>query len=184
MNETIKIIKRRRSNRSFTGKQIKKDDLRLILSAAMSAPFAGDALCHFTVIQDKKMLDELNSEAKEAAKTLGIEAIAAMASDEKFHCFYNAPTLIITSTKKESVSPEMDASAATENMLIAAESLGLGACWIYFVLFLFHTPKGEKYLEKLKIPKGYKPYTSAALGYKTAPLQSAANRRNNRVTYI
>ncbi len=48
-NETLKIIKQRRSIRSFTEEQIKEEELQVVLEAEMYAPNAGDHAWHFTV---------------------------------------------------------------------------------------------------------------------------------------
>jgi nitroreductase len=75
-------------------------------------------------------------------------------------------TLIIVSYKKDSVCAVYDCSAATQNMLLASESIGLGSCWLNFPLQAFETKQGEALLAELKIPKEYKPITSMIIGYK------------------
>ena len=67
VNETLKIIKQRRSIRSFKDEQIKEEELQAVLEAGLYAPNAGDQAWHFTVIQNKELLDRLNLAAKEAA---------------------------------------------------------------------------------------------------------------------
>ena len=69
-NETLKIIKKRRSIRSFKDEQIKEEELQAVLEAGLYAPNAGDQAWHFTVIQNKELLDRLNLAAKEAAKQM------------------------------------------------------------------------------------------------------------------
>ena len=73
INETLKIIKQRRSIRSFKDEQIKEEELQAVLEAGLYAPNAGDQAWHFTVIQNKELLDRLNFAAKEAAKQLNID---------------------------------------------------------------------------------------------------------------
>jgi nitroreductase len=53
INETLKIIKQRRSIRSFKDKQIKEEELQAVLEAGMYAPNAGDQAWHFTVVQKR-----------------------------------------------------------------------------------------------------------------------------------
>lgn len=184
-NETLQIIKQRRSIRSFQEEQIKEEELQAILEAGMYAPNAGDQAWHFTVVQNKQLLDRLNSTAKEAAKHLDIEGIRELGNNEQFNCLYGAPTLIIVSGKGQSPIPlEADCAAATQNLLVAAESMGLGSCWIHFVLFGFYSPQGPELQKELKIPEGYRPYYSAALGYKLEEAVTAPERKPNLVTYI
>ncbi len=51
-------------------------------------------------------------------------------------------------------------------MILAAESLGIGTCWIGLVTFLFKSDKAEEFLKLLQIPEGYEPYYAITLGYK------------------
>jgi nitroreductase len=69
-------------------------------------------------------------------------------------------------------------------LLLAAESIGLGSCWIFFVLLAFNSPQGSELLKELKIPEGYKPYYSAVLGYKKAASVNVPDRKPNVITYI
>ncbi|MDR0844319.1 MAG: nitroreductase family protein [Tannerella sp.] len=62
---------------------------------------------------------------------------AEQIKEEHFNCLYGAPTLIIVSCDERTVAPETDCAAATQNLLIAAESIGLGSCWIKFVVIIF-----------------------------------------------
>ncbi|WP_220184152.1 nitroreductase family protein [Thermoactinomyces mirandus] len=183
VNETLKVIKQRRSIRNFKDEQIKDEQLQAILEAGMYAPNAGKQPWHFTAVQNKDMLVRLNQAAKETAK--GIEHLKEKAYDEEYDCLYGAPTLIIVSGNEQVPVPlEADCAAATQNMLLAAESLGLGSCWIYFVILAFDSPQGDQLRKELKIPDGYKPYYSAIIGYKQDETIHIPDRKPNMVTYI
>lgn len=97
---------------------------------------------------------------------MDIEGLQQLGIDENFHSQYNAPTLIIVSGKEQSVSPESDCAVATQNMLIAAESLDIGPCWIFLNILAFYSPQGFDLKKELQIPNGYKPFTSIAFGCK------------------
>lgn len=184
-NETLRIIKQRRSIRSFTGEQIKEEELQAVLEAGLYAPSAGNQQAwHFTVIQDRGLLDRLNVAAKEAAKKVENEHVRQMANNEKFNIFYGAPTLILVSGDEQAMVIEEDCGAATQNMLLAAEAIGLGSCWINLVLFAFDSSKGPEFRRELGIPGGYKPYCSAVLGYKKVAAVNAPARKPNLITYI
>jgi len=65
MNETIQTILSRRSVRSYSSEQIKDEELDLILKAGLYAPSAHNQQSwHFTVIQDKEVINKLNKAAK------------------------------------------------------------------------------------------------------------------------
>ncbi|GAB6138624.1 nitroreductase family protein [Halanaerobaculum tunisiense] len=184
-NETLQTIKERRTARAFKEEQIKDEELEAILEAGMYAPSAHNHQSwHFTVVQNQKLLDEMSEDAKEDAKGFDDEQIQKMANNEKFNIFYDAPTVIIVSGEDETMMPEINCAAATENMLLTAESLDIGACWNGFVTFLFNGEKREEYLEKLDIPEGHTPYYGVALGYKQVESGEAPDRREDRIQYI
>lgn len=79
---------------------------------------------------------------------------------------------------------EADCAAATQNLLLAAESIGLGSCWIFFVMLAFNSPQGSELRKVLKIPEGYKPYYTAVLGYKKDEAVSVEDRKPDLITYI
>jgi nitroreductase len=185
VNETLRVIKQRRSIRSYKDEQIKDDELQAVLEAGLYAPNAGDQAWHFTVVQDKQLLEKLNLAAKEAARLISIPHLKDLGNDEQFDCLYGAPTLIIVSGSEQAPMPlEADCAAATQNMLLAAESLGLGSCWIFFVLLAFQSPQGTELRKELKMPEGYRPYYSAVFGYKNDAKANVPARKPNLITII
>lgn len=184
-NETLKNIKQRRSVRSFKEEQIKEEELQAVLEAGLYAPFAWEQSKHFTVIQNKELLDKLNIAAKDAAMQMDFDHLMELGNDESFNCLYKAPALIIVSGDVQAPIPvEADCAAAMQNMLIAAESTGLGSCWIFFVILAFQSTQGAELLRELKIPEGYKPYYSAVFGYKNAETNNMPERNSSSITYI
>ena len=185
INQTLEIIKQRRSVRSYKNEQIKDEELQAILEAGLYAPNAGDQAWHFTVIQNKELLSKLNLVAKESAKHMGIEHLEELGNDEKFDCLYGAPTLIIVSGNEQSPVPlEADCAAATQNLLLAAESVGISSCWIFFVTLAFYSSQGSELRKELKIPEGYKPYYSTVFGYRIDSVDNVSNRKADLITYI
>ncbi len=164
MNETLKAIKNRRSVRQFKTEQINKDDLQAILLAAVQAPSGhNDQSCYFTAIQNSELIKELSDGSKIEMQKSPVEWMAHIGKNEKLNIYYNAPTVIIVSTKKDAVTPVADVCAAIQNILIAAESLGIGSCWIGFTSFYF---TGAERNSKIGIPEGYEVHYGVALGYK------------------
>ncbi|MGI6110569.1 MAG: nitroreductase family protein [Eubacteriaceae bacterium] len=133
----MKEIFERTSCRSFKDFPVDAEDTEQLLRAAMQAPSMGNQQpWEFLVVTDHEMMKKLS----------GVDTYAK----------YIAQTpeiIIIAGNKKEMRFPEtwmMDCSAAAENMLIEARSLGLGAYWfgiaqsqerIDFVRSLFQMPE-------------------------------------------
>lgn len=184
INETLNVIKMRRSTRDFSEEQLKKEEVEAIVESGLYAPNGGGEAWHFTVIQNKEMLENLNELAKEFATSSGLPWLESLGRDPLFHCTYHAPTVILVSGDSKSVCSVSDTAAATQNMLLAAESLNIGSCWGYFATQAFRGENGVKLLKEFEIPDGYEVYTSVMLGYRIAEKSEAAPRKNNLVTYM
>lgn len=185
MNEVIQNILNRRSVRVYSDEQIKQEDLDLILDAGLYSPSGCNMQpWHFSVVQNQELIKELNIETKKELLKSDIDRFKDYANNENFNVFYKAPTIIVVSGEKSALVPQTDCAAATENMILAAESLNIGTCWIGLVTFLLRGEKGQEYAEKLKIPEGYEPYYAITLGYKKYPNPKPQPRRENTVSYV
>ncbi len=139
MNEVIKNILTRRSIRVYKEEQISDEQLNSILEAGKYAPSGGNSQTwRFTALQNKEILEHLNTLVKAAFKKLEVDEktyrskkvgkIAAERENYSFH--YHAPTLIIVSNDRDYSNCMADSAVAIENILLSAHSLGLGACYI------------------------------------------------------
>ena len=148
--ETLEAIQTRRSVRKFTDKKISSDLIEKVLHAGMSAPSAGNQQpWHFIVIDDKKMLEEVPK----------VSLYAPMAKDA------SVAIVVCGDTKLEKYPGfwVQDCSAATQNMLLAAHALGLGAVWsgIYPL-----EDRVSGYRSLLGIPENVIPLSIVIMGYR------------------
>jgi nitroreductase len=113
--ELIHTIFARRSIRRYTSEPVSKEDTMTLLEAGMAAPSASNLKpWHFIVVTDRQVLNAL-AEAHPHGKML-----------------FEAP-LCIAVCGDPAISGRhwvQDCSAATENLLLAAVALGLGAVWL------------------------------------------------------
>lgn len=182
MNKVIEVIKNRRSIRKYLPDPLKKEELETIIEAGLYAPNAhNDQPWHFTVIRDKDLIDRISSVSKEGMAKSGMDWMREMAANEKFHVFYGAPAVVVVSMRKDAMSPLVDCSAAIENMLLAAESMDIGSCWIGLARFWFAA--GDE-VKKLGLPDGYEPCYAVAFGYKGHRPSKALPRKENAVAWI
>lgn len=177
-NEVLKSISNRRSTRKYKKEQIGEDELQALLEAAIQAPTAVNAQpWHFTVVQNKEMIDHMSDKAKEMMLQSEDDSIINFGKNA-VSIFYDAPTVIVVSGKSEVRSALVDCSAAIENMLIAAESMGLGTVWVGLVRFFFSLNDEVK---KLNLPDGYEPFYAVAVGYKENDNVVGPSKRNKEV---
>jgi len=181
MNKVLETIKSRRSIRKYLPEQLKEAELAAILEAGAWAPSAhNDQSWHFTVIRNKELIDRISEKAKEQMAAQDSDWVRTMGRNKAFHIFYHSPAVIVVSMRKDAMSPLVDCSAAIENMLLAAESLAIGSCWIGLARYYFSL-KDE--LPRLNIPAGYEPCYAVALGYKDQG-PGAQPRKKDAVNYI
>jgi len=118
----LENIASRRSVRSYTSQPVPDEMVEQLLRAAMAAPSAKDYRpWEFVVIRDRAMLDTLASKLK-YAKMLAEAPLAIVVCGRRV-------TQMPDGSLRENPLWVHDAGAATENLLLAAEALGLGAVW-------------------------------------------------------
>lgn len=185
MNKVLEVIRNRRSVRSYKEEQIKDEEIMALLESGAWAPSGHNMQpCYFTVVQNKELMKEMSDGAKYAVKDAEDEIIHKMANNSNFNVFYEAPTVIVVSYKDDAITPVEDISAATENILLQAESMGLGTCWNGFVFGIFRGPEKEKFMNKLEIPEGYTPYHAISVGYPKAKIVNVPERKNKYFNFI
>lgn len=174
-NEVIDCILARRSTRGFTGQQITPEQLDTLMEAAIWAPSGGNNQSWlFTAIQNPRALDAVNALVKEGFRHWipdddypGKLGAKAAAQKEDYQFFYHAPTLIIASNKPHYENAMADCALALENIFLAAQSLGLGSCYINQLHWLRNDAALRDYLFTLGIPKEHTICSAAAVGYAT-----------------
>jgi len=171
-NEVLTCIHARRSVRSYLEMQIEADQLNTILDAAIWAPSGGNSQTWlFTAIQNKERLLELNELVREGFQRWvpdddypGKLGIKAASQKEDYNFYYHAPTLIIASTRPGYENAMADCALALENEFLAAQSLGLGSCYINQLHWLRNDPDIREFLLGLGIPKEHTICAAAAIG--------------------
>lgn len=155
------IINRRRSVRKYRDQAIEPQKIDQMLRAAMQAPSAKNQQpWHFLVIQDRANLIKC-SELHHFSKMVA-EAGAA---------------IILLFDRRNLTLPGMapiDMAAATENVLLEATYLGLGAVWIGIYS---REDRGEMLRNLFSIPDYLEPFSMVSIGY---PLDENANYFKDR----
>jgi len=164
------LTENRRSIRKFKAdKPVTKEQINCLLKAAMLAPSACNTRpWEFIVITKREALDEI----------VRIHPYAGM-------CKTAAAAVIVVAIPQEKELPQgyfpQDCGAATENILLEAVSMGLGACWcgIY--------PKEERivpFRESFKIHEPKVPFCVIAIGVPDEAPERRGFFEEAKITYI
>lgn len=174
MNPILQTILHRRSIRRFDQRQIEEDALQQILQAGLYAPSAGGRQgTIFAVCQDRTINERLgkikraNSRPHMATATSYVSREQPSIADDPNikNAFYDAPTVITLFGPKNFLFTAEDCMAAAQNMMLAADALGIGSCYIGQGWPAFNDPYGQEILRQWKIPTTHYAVAQLLLGY-------------------
>ena len=193
----LEFIKSRRSTRKFKDKMIPQEKLEQIIEAGRYAPSGGNSqTTHFIVVKNREVLQTLaelvQKEFSKMEVTDGMykSIVNSINASKKgnyvFH--YNAPVLIITANRKEYGNNIADCACALENMMLMANALDLGSCWINQLKWLNENPVILGYLTGLGLKADERVYGALALGFADTedglPVRTLLARNGNEVTMV
>lgn len=196
--ETYEAIVTRRSTRKFKDDPIPEETLQRILEAGRHAPSGGNSqTTRFIVIRNRGVLDGLADLAREefAKMEAGPDTYRSLAASINaskrgtgyvFH--YHAPVLVVTANKVGYGNALADCSCAIENMMLEANELGLGSCWINQLHWLADNPRVRARMLELGMADDETVCASVALGYADtadgAPNREPQNITGNPVAFV
>ena len=172
MNETIQTMLSRKSVKKYKPDAVPQEYIEAIVRAGMQAPTGLNKQSPIILaITDRQVRDQLSK----------INA----GNDPFFRSdpFYGAPCVLVVLAKKDVPTHVYDGSLVMGNLLLAAHSLGLGACWIHRAKETFETEEGKALLKSLGIEEEYEGIGNCIVGY--PDMQPAEMpRKENWVYYI
>ena len=146
------LIKNRRSIRKYKKQEIEKDKIEKLMKAALFSPSSKARYpCEFIFVNDKELLAKLSQ-----SKPHGSAFLA------------NAPLgIVVTADSTKSDVWVEDASIAATFVILAAEALGLGACWIQIRKRKYsETIDSEEYIKNiLSVPDNRRVLAMVGVGY-------------------
>ena len=178
VNPVLSNIMARRSIRKYLDKPVEHAKLEIVVRAGINAPSAVNRQPWIVrVVEDQKLIADVTEVYKEANAEM-------VKRDKDFkNMFRNAPNLICVCTPANG-GGELDAGLLGENMMLAAQSIGLGTCCLGgAVRFLLSNEKCKFFLDRLDIPEGYKLNYILAIGYPDE-LPAAKPRDASKVKYL
>lgn len=176
-NAVINAIMERRSIRKYLDKPVEHEKLEIVVRCGINAPSGMNRQPWIVrVVENQQLINDVTEVYKK-------ENAEQVKRDPTFkNMFRNAPNLICVCTPKN--GGDLDAGLLGENMMLAAQSLGLGTCCLGGpVRFLNSNPNAKFFLDKLDIPEGYQLNYILAIGYPDES-PAAKPRDASKVKYV
>jgi len=181
MNQTIQNIIARRSVKKYLDKEVPQELVEQVVKAGTYAPSGMNR-------QSPIILAVTNREMRDRLSRINLEIVIGRnltTSSGHNDPFYGAPVVLVVLAKKESGTRIYDGSLVMENMMVAAQSLGLGSCWIHRAKETFETEEGQQILRDLGIEEEYEGIGNCILGYADEDaLKPQAPRKEDYVVWV
>lgn len=176
--DVFSCIATRHSTRKFKEEPVPQEVLDKVIEAGRQAPSGKHKnQSRFIVIRKKEVLQELIALVQQEFAKMEVTpenddnfggAIRA-AKKGGYVFMYNAPVLIVVANKRDYGNKYADVSCAMQNMMLAANALDLGSCWINQLRWLQNNPVLRAYLQKLGMAEDEEVCASLSIGYPDTP---------------
>ena len=172
LNETLKVIKNRRSVRGYKSDKVPDELLNAVLEAGTYAPTGrgkqSPVIIAITSPKYRKIIAELN------AKVMGAD----------YDPYYGAPVVVLVLADGNANTFVEDGCCVLENMMLAAESLGLGSVWVHREREIFDSAEGKKLLDEWGLSQSLRGVGSIALGYPSAAPENCVKRKDGYIVRV
>ena len=195
--DALEALITRRSTRNYRPDPVEQEKLNKILEAGRQAPSGGNnQSSHFFVIRNREVLDSLIRMTEKAFAGMEVaentyaslkHSIEASKKGGYVFC-YNAPVLIIVANRKDYGNNIADCACVIENMMVAANALDLGSCWINQLKWLNEEREIVEYLRGLGLKEDERVYGAVIIGYPATdsglPNRKLMSVRGNEITWL
>lgn len=173
-NTVVETILQRKSKRKFTEEKVPSDITEMLIEVGKAAPSGKNLQTRrFTVITDSEEIQNLKAIIGKVAKE----------KNTSFNGFENPPLLICISNDRRNKDGIQDVGVAAENIMIAAESYGLGSVWLNPLMDISDEPEIRRKLDLYAIPTNHIVWAVMAIGYPSEPAPEFY-RKPNEVYYV
>ena len=144
MNEVLKVLKERRSCRSYRPEQITDEELNAVLEAGTYAPTArGQQSPIIVAVQNPAVVEQLR------------KMNAAVLGTPEADPFYGAPTVLVVLAARDNTNRVYDGSCVMSNLMNAAKAVGLASCWVHRAKEVFDSEEGKALLRQWGVEGDY-----------------------------
>lgn len=173
----IENIMTRRSIRQYKPQPVNRDTMQIILECGINAPNGMNKQSWEVRVVD-------NPDFINGVTELYKKANPKAAEDPSFkNMFRNAPTVVFIANDPSYDCSQIDCGLLGGNMILTAQSMGIGSCCLGGPARFIKSPEAAEYLKKLNFSEGYELLYCIAFGYPDeAP--AAKPRKAEKVQFI
>lgn len=174
----VENILTRRSIRDYKAEPVCREQMAKVIECGLYAPNAMNAQTWAVRVVDA-------ADFIDGVTAIAVEQMPRLAEQEGFrNIFRNAPTVAFIACPEESYSGEYDCGLLSENMMLAAWSMGIGSCCLGSVVPVMTSEAAKPYLERLQLPEGYKLLVGIAFGYPADEIPAPTPRDMAKGFYV
>ena len=186
------LIAARHSVRKYTGQQISREDMELILKAGNFAPNAGGGQRSMLVgIRNQELTAKIGrmnlagfDRSRLAGSYVSKEQPSVIDDPTMKDGFYGAPSVVAVFGQERFMFRIADAFCCAENMVLQATELGISSCIISRGEETFISPEGRELLKEWDVPENYSAICFVILGYIDGEQPHTKPRRPGRVKIV
>lgn len=186
MNSVLEVINQRRSVRLFEKTNVEISDLEKIINAGNMAPTGTSQSWRFVVVTEDELLNKLKElsipyyeKFMENMPDQFKEVRAVIDGIVDDPVFYSAPAAIYVIGSGS--SSDIDCSMVCQNIMLAAESLGLNSCYVYFGQLVLQNPEINSLFD---LKDGEKVYGPVVLGKGKPGMPNLINKKDPIVKWL
>jgi len=168
MNETLKTIAERYSCRAYTAETLADGQLRAIADAALAAPSGVNRQpWRVIIVTNKALLDDMEAEAIRVLSEAEDKTAYNRTMERGGKVFYGAPCMVMIPIDNSPYAV-MDCGILSQNVALAAASLGLGNVICAMARLAFAGDKAEEFKKRLGFPDGFAFGVAVLIGHAAA----------------
>ena len=163
------IILSRVSVKKYTDKKVPTELIDKVIEAGLAAASGRN-------MQAPIIVAVTNKEIRDALSKANADVMVATIDP-----FYNAPVVLVVLADKSAHTYLYDGSLSLGNMMLAAQELGLGSCWIHRAKEVFEQPVWKEWLRSIGITADVEGIGNLVLGYPDGERPAPKERKSGRV---
>ena len=176
-NQVIETIMSRRSIRKYKQQPVEMEKLQQILDCGINAPNGQNKQSWEIRVVTEDYISDLDSLNRSLA-------IAKGADESKIcHASYGAPVMVFIANDTTYDFSQVDCGLLGANMILTAESLGLGSCCLGGIARTMKQPEAEALLKRLDLPENYNLLYAISFGYPDES-PAAKPRKAEKIKFI